>query len=469
MEVSWRQLASELEAEVEQLKSMVARCRSEGANVQGELEALGSLIEQEKDRGEKLRASVSKSVKPAEGDRGMEVFALETQLVTIKVGIAQARFERDSLQSELRLLREKLAAGAPSMGDQPIVSLSREANFDDNALVVGVAMRVGSVYQAGALQAEPGVLKFYPLYRTALMRKERMLEIQISPRDLCYIEENYEPDPAITQLLSAVTLGHKGQEPYSLLGLRSSLDVLHSHLKPRLRFSYTPPGKPEAPGKPAVAWLPVEGVERVPTLEKLENKPDTIRRDTSPALKFTRAMSNPSDVLEPGVCAQLVRAMPARNRMSDWQLLYSTSLHGFSLQTFFALVGKSSPTLLAIRDSYDNVFGCYAASPWVSTGHRYYGTGETFLFSAHPHFAVYKWTHANSFFQLSSLDNLAVGGGGHFGLWIDSEFHTGTTGRSETFDNEPLTVDGDFRCIAFEAWTFRPKSQLQDATPEARR
>mmetsp|Transcript_41173 Transcript_41173/g.162512 ORF Transcript_41173/g.162512 Transcript_41173/m.162512 type:complete len:105 (-) Transcript_41173:1334-1648(-) len=100
MEVSWRQLASDLEAEVEQLKSMVARCRSESANVKGELEALGSLIEQEEERGEKLRAIVNKSVKPVEGDRKMEVFALETQLVTIKVGIAQARFERDSLQSE---------------------------------------------------------------------------------------------------------------------------------------------------------------------------------------------------------------------------------------------------------------------------------------------------------------------------------------------------------------------------------
>mmetsp|Transcript_41174 Transcript_41174/g.162514 ORF Transcript_41174/g.162514 Transcript_41174/m.162514 type:complete len:428 (-) Transcript_41174:540-1823(-) len=412
MEVSWRQLASDLEAEVEQLKSMVARCRSESANVKGELEALGSLIEQEEERGEKLRAIVNKSVKPVEGDRKMEVFALETQLVTIKVGIAQARFERDSLQSEVRLLREKLGSRAPSMGDQTIVSLSREANFEDSAFVVGVGMRVGSVYQAGALEAEPGVLKFYPLYRTALMRKERMLEIQISPRDMCYIEENYEPDPAIIQLLSAVTLGQKGQEPYSLLGLRSSLEVLHSHLKSRLRIGYIPPGKPDALAKPAVAWPPLVEKEPKPAREKLEDKPDAIRKETSPALKFTRAMSNPSDILEPGVCAQLVRAIPARNRMGDWQLLYSTSLHGFSLQTFFALVGKCSPTLLAIRDSNDNVFGCYAASPWVSTGHRYYGTGETFLFSAHPHFAVYKWTHANSFFQLSSLDNLAVGGGG---------------------------------------------------------
>jgi hypothetical protein len=94
---------------------------------------------------------------------------------------------------------------------------------------------------------------------------------------------------------------------------------------------------------------------------------------------------------------------------------------------------------------------------------RYYGTGESFVFtvdtSSEVH--VYRWARSNHFFQLSSHDFMAVGGGGHFALWIDRELARGSTAQCTTYENPPLVAgndlgDGlsvDFEIVVVEVWT----------------
>lgn len=41
----------------------------------------------------------------------------------------------------------------------------------------------------------------------------------------------------------------------------------------------------------------------------------------------------------------------------------------------------------------------------------YYGTGETFLFTFHPDFEVFKWSGVNTFFIKSGPDYISIGGG----------------------------------------------------------
>ena len=67
--------------------------------------------------------------------------------------------------------------------------------------------------------------------------------------------------------------------------------------------------------------------------------------------------------------------------------------------------------------------------------------------------------------MLSSRDHLALGSGGHFGLYLDAELLHGSSGPSETFGNvclcrqrpggTPYEDDppvGEFRCAALEVW-----------------
>lgn len=50
---------------------------------------------------------------------------------------------------------------------------------------------------------------------------------------------------------------------------------------------------------------------------------------------------------------------------------------------------------------------------------------------------------------------LTVGAGdGHFGIWLDSNLNQGRTQACQTYNNEPLTSQGDFTVKSVECWTF---------------
>lgn len=125
----------------------------------------------------------------------------------------------------------------------------------------------------------------------------------------------------------------------------------------------------------------------------------------------------------------------------DWRLVFSSVADGCSLTTLYERCAGQGATLLLVRDARGHVFGAFAAHPWARQpdGH-FHGTGESFLFSTWPHgLRAWRWAGANGHFQLAAHDCLAFGGGGHFGLYLDAELRTGSTGRCETYDNEPLT------------------------------
>ena len=61
---------------------------------------------------------------------------------------------------------------------------------------------------------------------------------------------------------------------------------------------------------------------------------------------------------------------------------------------------------------------------------------------------------ANSHFQLGFADSVAFGGGGQFAIWLDEAFEYGSSGRCETFGNEPLGASADFKVSRVEMWGF---------------
>ena len=168
-------------------------------------------------------------------------------------------------------------------------------------------------------------------------------------------------------------------------------------------------------------------------------------------------------------------------RASPQVLLYSTEAHGCSLRMAYSRLHESGPSLLVVLDTDGHLFGGYAPLAWHVSSH-YFGTGEAFLFSAHPQWRVYPWSGANTLYQLGSSDSIAFGGGGQFGLWLDQvptchhrhhcprvtgvhvpptsprvtqAFEHGSSGRSDTFGNEPLSASADFRVLRIEVWGFK--------------
>jgi hypothetical protein len=154
----------------------------------------------------------------------------------------------------------------------------------------------------------------------------------------------------------------------------------------------------------------------------------------------------------------LIKEMPDRFNQHKWHLKYSTARDGISLKTLYRRVAKQSPTIMIVKDTQSHVFGVFAPDPWRNH-HKFYGTGETFVFKLEPELAFYHWNQRehsvekrNNFFMFSTDDCIGVGGGGHFALWLDEDLLYGNSSRCKTFDNESLAGSESFQVLNIEVW-----------------
>nr|DBA26636.1 TPA: hypothetical protein GDO54_010875 [Pyxicephalus adspersus] len=171
--------------------------------------------------------------------------------------------------------------------------------------------------------------------------------------------------------------------------------------------------------------------------------------------KFLPDLKQKSHLLDETHVEKLAQRLPARVQGYPWHLVYSTQLHGTSLKTLYRnLASLDCPVLLVVKDMDNQVFGAYATHPFRISDH-YYGTGETFLFTFSPDFKAFKWSGDNSYFISGDIVSLELGGGGGgFGLWLDSDLYHGRSNSCSTFNNDILSKKEDFIVQDIEVWTF---------------
>ncbi|XP_070160212.1 nuclear receptor coactivator 7 isoform X2 [Polyergus mexicanus] len=152
---------------------------------------------------------------------------------------------------------------------------------------------------------------------------------------------------------------------------------------------------------------------------------------------------------------QLCRHLPARAEGYHWTLVFSTSQHGFSLNSMYRKMAKiESPILLVIEDTEGNVFGALTSCALHVSDH-FYGTGESLLFRFTPRFQCFNWSGDNLYFIKGNNESLAIGAGdGKFGLWLDGDLYQGRTQSCSTYSNDPLAPREDFVVKTLECWAF---------------
>ena len=95
--------------------------------------------------------------------------------------------------------------------------------------------------------------------------------------------------------------------------------------------------------------------------------------------------------------------------------------------------------LIVIEDSWGYVFGGFIGQQMMER-HRFYGTGESFVFSLRPHAVKYRWSGRNEYFCLSDGLRLAMGAGtdasGGFAFSLDEDLDAGISNESDTFNNK---------------------------------
>ncbi|CAL1294142.1 unnamed protein product [Larinioides sclopetarius] len=164
---------------------------------------------------------------------------------------------------------------------------------------------------------------------------------------------------------------------------------------------------------------------------------------------------SPSEILQEEHIKELYTLLPARAVGFPWTRIYSTSTDGFLLKTLYRkMTDFDCPVILIMQDTENAIFGALLSEP-LKQSDGFYGTGETFLFTFHPSFKVFKWTGGNNFFINGRHDCFSIGvSEGHFGLWIDCDLYRGTSEQCQTFNNDTLASSRDFHIKTLEAWGF---------------
>jgi hypothetical protein len=184
----------------------------------------------------------------------------------------------------------------------------------------------------------------------------------------------------------------------------------------------------------------------------------------------------PAYILTPEQMHQIaIHVLPKTIAYCQWRRVYSLNRDGDSFEGCLRNVSHVARSLMVVRTTRGAVFGGYADSPWRPTGMgsaRFYGSALACLFSVKDPekfvegikspknlLNVYRWSGKNRYIQLcdSSSKMLAFGGGGSdgaFGLCVQEDFQSGSTGACDTFDNAPLCDQETFEIVDVEFWEF---------------
>eukprot|EP01102_Stenamoeba_stenopodia_P001838 TRINITY_DN11664_c0_g1_i1.p1 TRINITY_DN11664_c0_g1~~TRINITY_DN11664_c0_g1_i1.p1 ORF type:complete len:818 (+),score=160.29 TRINITY_DN11664_c0_g1_i1:215-2668(+) len=168
--------------------------------------------------------------------------------------------------------------------------------------------------------------------------------------------------------------------------------------------------------------------------------------------------SNTSRIITPEQFEMLWYWLPQRMHIEEPVLIFTTAEDGYNLNTLISKCSDWAPQIMIFKTHTHCIFGAYITDPWPARStESFFGSGESFLFTLYPRERKYGWRLGNkSFFLLRQEHALVVGGGGGFGLWIDSEFNMGRSEPCETFENDPLhPTSSDFRCVHLEVFSIK--------------
>ena len=90
--------------------------------------------------------------------------------------------------------------------------------------------------------------------------------------------------------------------------------------------------------------------------------------------------------------------MPQRFTTNTPSLVFTTLEHGNSLKRLYDKLDELEYCIIAIKTSENEVFGAFCSGSWCERKNakiRYFGKGETFLFTLLPKEKIYRWVGIN--------------------------------------------------------------------------
>lgn len=177
------------------------------------------------------------------------------------------------------------------------------------------------------------------------------------------------------------------------------------------------------------------------------------------SIKFLPELDVPSDILSDSQLKELHSRLPYYHQYTGLKRVFSISIDGCALKSFYNKVEGINNTILAIKDDEGNVFGAYASEAFAPIS-NFFGTGECFLYSFYKDnkISVFNSTGLNDHYIYCDNDQVCFGcSDDYFSLALRNDFLDGYSKSTQTYKNEPLSYKEKFTIVKFEVWTFREK------------
>ena len=153
---------------------------------------------------------------------------------------------------------------------------------------------------------------------------------------------------------------------------------------------------------------------------------------------------------------QIYEFLPDSHQYSDLYRVFSISIDGCALKTFYNKCQEINNSILVIKDDDDNIFGAYA-SECFEPNKNFSGTGECFLFTFYKgnKIHVFNSTGINRFFMYCDDEQICFGcSDDYFSLSLRNDFLEGYSHTTQTYQNQPLSSKDKFIIVKLELWAF---------------
>ena len=175
--------------------------------------------------------------------------------------------------------------------------------------------------------------------------------------------------------------------------------------------------------------------------------------------QYIPQLSEQSEIFTAEKLKELHQCLPYYHQYCNLKLLYSISKDGCALKTFYQKMEGINDSILIVKDDSDNVFGAYGSEGYSPLG-KFYGTGETFLFTFYTgnRIHVFNSTGVNEHYIYSDDNQVAFGcSDDYFSLALENDFYSGYSKTTQTFRNQVLNNKEKFIIIKLECWGFQDK------------
>ena len=171
---------------------------------------------------------------------------------------------------------------------------------------------------------------------------------------------------------------------------------------------------------------------------------------------FIPKLNVPSEILSSFQLKELYEFLPDSHQYSDLYRVFSMSVDGCALKTFYNKCQDINNSILVIKDDDDNIFGAYASECFEPTK-NFSGTGECFLFTFFKgnKIHVFNSTGINRFYMYCDDEQVCFGcSDDYFSLALTKDFLEGYTHTTQTYQNMPLSSKDKFIIVKLELWAF---------------